>query len=106
MIDVDLGSLLGGLGTGAAASALFFAGLAWGLRRALRARRPAPWLLLSFLLRAALLLGAALWLSRWAAAPLWAWLGFALAFFGVRALALRRARAGLPAAAAEGAPCN
>lgn len=108
MIEVDLGSLLAGLGVGVVASVLFFGGLAWGMVRALRSRRPALWLLASFVLRALLLLGAALAVGRWAAQPLWAWLGFVPAFFGVRALAVRRARSGPPAAEveAEGAPCS
>lgn len=100
MIDVHVPSLLGGLGAGVVASALFFAGLAWGMQRALRARRPALWLMLSFVLRTLLLLGVGVWLGRWLAQPAWAWAGYALAFVLVRTLALRRA------AAPQEAPCS
>ena len=93
MIEVDARAVLLGLALGVPASALYFSGLAWGLRRALAARWPAPVLLLSFGVRTALLLGLALWLAR-QAQPLWALGAYALAFVLVRTLVLRRARAG------------
>lgn len=93
MPDIDPKAVLLGLGFGLAASTVFFSGLAWGLRRALRARHPAPLLVLSFLLRASVLLGLACWLAQ-ATDPLSALPAYALAFFGVRALALRKARRG------------
>ncbi|WP_323035780.1 ATP synthase subunit I [Pararhodobacter sp.] len=72
-----------GLGAlaGAVASVLFFAGLAWGMRLALRTARPTPVLLLSAAIRIALLLGAG-WLI--AAQGPWALAGFALAFLAAR----------------------
>lgn len=93
MPDFDAQALLLGLGAGLASSSLFFAGLGWSLRRALRTRLPVLILLPSFLLRAALLLGAAAWLAR-SANPLWALPAYALAFFLVRSVAVRRARTG------------
>lgn len=93
MPDFDARALLLGLGAGLVASGLFFAGLAWGLRWALRTRLPALVLLPSFLLRAALLLGVAAWLAR-ATNPLWALPAYMLAFFLVRFVALRLARSG------------
>ncbi|MCK9515807.1 MAG: ATP synthase subunit I [Ottowia sp.] len=93
MPDFDTRAVLLGLGVGLAASSLFFAGLGWGLRWALRVRQPVLVLLPSFLLRAALLLAAAWWLAR-AASPLWSLPAYMLAFFLVRGVALRRARRG------------
>lgn len=66
---------------GAIASALFFAGLAWGMRLALRTGRPTPVLLVSAAIRIALLLGAG---TLVAAQGTWALAGFALAFLGMR----------------------
>lgn len=99
MIDIDSRALLIGLGVGLPAGALYFAGLAWGMRRALRARHPAALLLASFVGRAALLLGLGLWLVR-QAHPLWTLAGYALAFLAARTLAVRGARRGRPAGAA------
>lgn len=92
MIEFDARALLLGLALGLPASALYFAGLAWGMRRALRARAPAAALLLSFLVRAALLLGLALWALR-LAPSLWLLAGYLAAFVLVRQLAVWRARA-------------
>jgi F1F0 ATPase subunit 2 len=96
MTEFDTRAVLLGLALGLPASALYFAGLAWGLRRALQARRPALELLLSFMARAALLLGLALWLVQ-QVQPLWALGAYALAFVLVRTVAVRRARAGIGA---------
>ena len=75
-------SLFGfGLVTGAAATALFLAGLAWGMRLALRSGRPVAVLLPSAALRIALLIGAGWWV---AAQGLAAGAGFAVAFLAVR----------------------
>lgn len=93
MPDVDARSVLLGLGLGLLASGLFFAGLGWGLRRALCARQPALVLLPSFVLRTALLLGAGWWLTR-VSQPLWSLPAYMLAFFLVRGVALRLARGG------------
>lgn len=91
MIEFDGQAMLLGLLLGLPVSAFFFAGLAWGMRRALRARHPAPLLLLSFLLRAGVLLGAGLWLTG-VAQPLSALPAYMLAFLLVRTAALRWAR--------------
>lgn len=93
MADVPWQAVLTGLALGLLVSSAFFAGLAWSLRHALRARRPALLLLMSFLLRAALLLGAGWWLARHSQ-PLWSLLAYGLAFFAVRSVALQRARRG------------
>lgn len=93
MPDIPWLAVLRGLGLGALASGVFFAGLAWGLQRALRARQPALVLLPSFLLRAALLLGAGWWLTL-QRHPAWSLPAYVLAFFIVRAVALQRARRG------------
>ncbi|WP_108484325.1 ATP synthase subunit I [Oceaniglobus ichthyenteri] len=74
-----------GLLAGALAAALFFAGLAWGMRLALRAPRPVAVLLPSAALRIALLLGAGWWVATWGVAAI---LGFALAFMVVRLILL------------------
>lgn len=92
MIEFDARALLIGLALGLPASALYFGGLAWGLRRALKSRAPGALLLLSFLVRAALLLGLALWAVR-LGPPLWLLAGYLAAFVLVRQLAVRRARA-------------
>lgn len=91
MAGIDAQALLAGLAAGAFASALFFAGLAWGIRQALRTRHPAWILVASFLVRSALLLGLGLWVVRtWH--PLWALAGYAGAFLVVRAVAVRSGR--------------
>ncbi|HNP37567.1 MAG TPA: ATP synthase subunit I [Woeseiaceae bacterium] len=84
---IDWAAALLGFSVGVPASLLFFAGLAWGVRRALRSTRPGALLLLSFLCRVALLLAAGFWLvsSRDSAWPL---AGYALAFFLVRIAAV------------------
>lgn len=96
MIDINWISLWLGLAAGAAVSALFFAGLAYGMRVAFGTARPAAVLLLSAALRIALLLGAG-WLVAQAGA--WALGGFALSFLLVRFVAIAFAR---PKASQEG----
>lgn len=93
MIDVDGHALLAGLVGGLPASGLYFWGLAWGVRRALRAQRPAAVLLASFVLRAVLLLGLGVWLVR-AVDPLWSLAGYILAFIIVRTVVVRGVRGG------------
>ncbi|AJE48444.1 ATP synthase subunit I [Celeribacter indicus] len=89
MIDLDWTLVgLGALG-GAVAGVLFFAGLALGMRLALRARRPVPVLVTSAGLRIAALLAAG-WLVAQAGAAVLA--AFALAFVAVRFLAVALAR--------------
>lgn len=94
MILPHLDYALFGLGllAGVLAGALYFAGLAWGMRLALRAARPVAVLLPSAALRIALLLGAGFWISGLGALAL---AGFALAFLVVRLVVTRVA---LPAA--------
>src|SRR5690606_35227233 len=88
MIMPDLDYMLFGFGllSGAVAAALFFAGLAWGMRLALRSARPVAVLLPSSALRIALLLGAGWWV---AAQGVLALVGFALAFLTVRLVVTR-----------------
>ncbi|EKE72589.1 MULTISPECIES: ATP synthase subunit I [Roseobacteraceae] len=86
-VSVDWMALLIGLASGAVMSAVFFAGLAYGMRRALKATRPVPVLILSAVLRMVLLLGAG-WVVV-TLAGVWAFAGFALAFVILRFLAIR-----------------
>lgn len=89
-----------GLVTGALASALFFAGLAVGMRFALQRDNPAALLLISAAVRIALLLwSGSLIASRGTAAIV----GFVLAFFIARLLVTALAR---PAKAREPAQWN
>lgn len=83
------GFLLGAL-AGSVLSALFFAGLAWGMKRALQRPNPAVILLPSAALRIALLLG-----GGWAVATLLGVagaVGFGLAFFVLRTIIVARLR--------------
>ncbi|SMX48844.1 ATP synthase subunit I [Maliponia aquimaris] len=100
MIAVDWMGLGFGALAGAVASGLFFAGLAWGMRLALRSARPTQVLLISGALRIAALLGAG-----WLVAELGAWelAGFALAFLPIRFAALSIARRPAPRKAE---PCS
>ena len=82
-----------GLAVGVPVSGLFFAGLAWGMARALKSDRPEGLLLLSAVLRLTMLLGAGAWLAA-NTATAWPMLGYALAFFIVRTAAVTWARAG------------
>lgn len=101
MPEMDVRAALLGLGIGLLVSGLFFAGLGWSLRWALRSRWPFLVLLPGFLLRAALLLATAWWLSR-VSNPLWSLPAYMLAFFLVRGVALRWARRGGAAVPATG----
>lgn len=90
MIVIDWSAVTLGLGIGAVASLLFFAGLSWGMRTALRMDNPVPALALS----AALRIGALLAVG-WGVAALsgpFALFGFALAFLTVRTLCIIGAR--------------
>lgn len=91
-IDPYLQAMALGFAVGLPAGLLFFAGLLWSMRRALASRQPALILAASFLCRAALLLGAGLWLAR-TAHPLAAPMGYLLAFFLARRIMVRRVRA-------------
>lgn len=90
---VDWTALLLGFALGVPVSGLFFAGLAWGMTRALRSDRPEGLLLLSVLLRMALLLGAGFWLAA-STTMAWPVIGYALAFLTVRLVAVTWARTG------------
>jgi len=101
LATLDVHAMLPGLALGLAlgllTSGLFFTGLAWGIRRALRSPRPMWILLLSFVCRAAMLVGVGLCLVR-VAHPLWSPAAYTLAFFIVRMLVLRKSRSGVVAA--------
>ncbi|WP_323005759.1 ATP synthase subunit I [Pseudorhodobacter sp.] len=88
-LNLDWANLGFGAALGAVAAGLFFAGLAWSMRLALRAARPMPVLLISAALRIAALLAVG-WLV--AGQGVWAFLGFALAFFLIRLGAISLAR--------------
>ena len=92
MTGIDWAALLSGLAAGAAACTVFFAGLALGMRIALRAARPAAILLLSAGLRIALLLGIGWFVAQ---EGIWAFVGYGVSFLLVRqiAIALARSRA-------------
>ena len=90
-MSMDWDALLQGFLWGLPVSVLFFAGLAWGMRLALRSTQPASLLLLSAACRIAALLGVGYWVSA-AANNAWPLAGYALAFFVVRVLAIARAR--------------
>jgi F1F0 ATPase subunit 2 len=96
----DFGAVLLGVAVGVPVSLLFFAGLAWGMRLALRATQPEAWLLLSAACRIALLLGVGSWLAA-SGINTWSLAGYALAFFLVRLIAVRWAKAGQISAIAE-----
>ena len=89
IVAMDWPLLAFGLLCGAGAGALFFAGLAWGMRVALRRPRPVTVLLPSAALRIGLLLAAGVWIAGLGTAAL---LGFMAGFFLFRVvmiLALR-----------------
>ena len=90
MMD-DWSAVLLGLAIGVAVSSLFFAGLAWGMSRALRSRQPEALLLLSAAVRIAMLLGVGFWLAS-SSATAWPMAGYALAFLLVRVVAVLWAR--------------
>ncbi len=90
-MSMDWDALLRGFLWGLPVSLLFFAGLAWGMRLALRSTQPASLLLLSSALRIAALLGVGYWVSA-RANNAWPLAGYTLAFFFIRVLAIARAR--------------
>ena len=94
---VDWSAIVLGFAVGVPTSALFFAGLAWGMARALRSDRPEGLLLLSAVLRMAVLLGVGFLLAA-NSETAWPMAGYALAFFLVRLVAIVWARAGKPTA--------
>ncbi|WP_166265369.1 ATP synthase subunit I [Marinobacter caseinilyticus] len=100
-ITADWGALYHGFWIGAVASSLFFAGLAWSVRLALRTTRPMLVLLSSAAVRISLLLGLG-WLAVGDGHDGWAFVGYLAAFFSVRLVATLIAR--LPQAKEDG--CN
>ncbi|PFG10328.1 ATP synthase subunit I [Marinobacter sp. LV10MA510-1] len=82
-MTVDWSAVLLGLTVGVAVSSVFFVGLAWGMKRALRSRQPEALLLLSATVRIIMLLGVGFWLAT-SSATAWPMAGFALAFLLVR----------------------
>ncbi|KIQ96272.1 ATP synthase subunit I [Lysobacter sp. A03] len=101
MNGIDWGAF--GLGTvaGAIAGTIFFAGLAFGLRLALRGSRPMPVLALSALLRITALLAAGWLVARAGGAAALA--GYALGFLATRFAAVALAR---PTAPQRDRKCN
>lgn len=89
MIDVDWNALLLGLAVGAGVSAVFFAGLAYGMRIAFGVARPTAVLLLSAGLRIALFLAIGWLVARTGS---WALAGYALSFLLVRFVVIAFAR--------------
>lgn len=88
MIALDTSALWIGFAVGVPASALFFVGLAMGMRLALSSERPAIWLLVSFFGRTAVLLGAGFLLTKYLH-PLWSIVGYMLAFLVVRMVTVK-----------------
>ncbi|WP_316933411.1 ATP synthase subunit I [Marinobacter sp. AL4B] len=91
MITVNWPAVLLGFSFGLPVSALFFVGLAWGMRHALSADRPGLWLMASSFCRIAVLLGAGFLVTA-SAGSNWAIAGYALAFLLARLVAVRWAR--------------
>ena len=81
MIAIDLGVFGIGVGTGIAAGTLFFAGLALGMRLALRSRHPALVLVSSAALRMLALLAVGWFVAAQGAVAV---VGFAAAFLVAR----------------------
>jgi F1F0 ATPase subunit 2 len=92
MIPFDTNTALMGLVIGAMVSGLFFAGLGLGMRMALRAKSPVPILVLSAVIRMALLLGVGWGVASMGGA--WALAAYAAAFIIVRTAATSIARLG------------
>lgn len=90
-MNIDGGAVLLGFAVGVPASLLFFAGLAWGMRRALHSTQPGVLLLFSSACRIALLLAVGFWVAASGANP-WPLAGYMLAFFLVRLAAVRWAK--------------
>ena len=104
MIAVHWDAVLLGLSLGLTVSVLFFAGLAWGMRVALRSTRAGAVLLLSAMCRIAVLLSTGYWVAA-STGNAWSLAGYAIAFFLVRLLVVLSARA--PALKRQrGAQCN
>lgn len=99
MIAVDWTALCLGIAAGTLMSAIFFAGLAMGLRRALRVRNPIGLLALSAGLRIAMFLGVG-WIVVLQLGP-WGFAGYGVAFILCRIVATTTARVSAPARGAK-----
>lgn len=97
---MDWGAVLLGFSIGVPVSLVFFSGLAWGMRRALRSARPGVLLLLSSACRIALLLAVSFWVAT-SGANAWPLAGYMLAFFLVRLAAVLWANASRASGVAE-----
>jgi hypothetical protein len=95
MTAIDWNAVLIGAAIGLGMSTFFFAGLAIGMRQALRRENPVVVLVLSGVIRIVALLGVG-WLVLGQVGP-WAALGYAVAFLVTRLVATTFARIGLPA---------
>jgi hypothetical protein len=95
MILVDWTAIVLGLAIGTVMSAVYFVGLAVGMRLALRTQSPIRILSVSAMLRIAALLGVG-WVVVVQGGP-WAALGYAIAFLAVRIVATIFARIDEPA---------
>lgn len=84
---IHWGALLLGFFLGLLVGVLFFAGLAWGLRIALRSTRPGVVLLCSALCRIAMLLAVGFWVAA-STDNAWSLAGYATAFFLARLVAV------------------
>ena len=91
VVQMDWSAILLGFAVGVPVSVLFFVGLAWGMRLALRSRQPSSLLLLSAACRIAVLLAIGFWIAT-SSPNAWPLAGYALAFFLVRLVAIFRAR--------------
>lgn len=91
MMTIDWEALVFGFTIGVFVSLFFFAGLAWGMRRALHSTRPIALLLLSSMVRIVTLLAVGFWVTA-SMGSAWPVAGYALAFFLIRLIAVLRAR--------------
>lgn len=87
MITVDWQAVFMGFSFGLPMGALFFGGLAWGMRRALSSDCPGLWLMASSFCRIAVLLAVGFWVTA-SAGSNWAVAGYGLAFFLARLVAM------------------
>lgn len=94
MIPFDWAQVIIGLCVGVVISTLYFAGLAYGMRIALRSGSPIHILSFSASLRIVILLSAG-WFVTLQSGP-WAFVGYGVAFFVVRFIATTVVRAGVP----------
>ncbi|WP_372966258.1 ATP synthase subunit I [Marinobacter sp.] len=83
MITVDWHAVLMGFSVGLPVSALFFVGLAWGMKRALASDRAGLWLMASSFCRISILLAVGFALTA-SYESNWTIAGYAVAFFLVR----------------------